>query len=187
MVNIREYLDYRRYLADIFAEKRALGSAYTLRAIQKRLGINSSGHLSNLIAGRTNLSLGLATKISDLLSLSAIEQNYFKTMILFSHARTVDEKNHFFEQMLAFRRTAPKLLANDELDIFSKWYYAPIRELLYLEQTDDFAAIGRRIIPPLQEKEVAAAVKVLVKGGFLVKWATPTGVFVAPDGNWTIP
>ncbi len=25
------------------------------------------------------------------------------------------------------------------------------------------------------------------KGGFLVKWATPTGNFVAPDGNWTIP
>ncbi len=169
MVNIREYLDYRRFLADILAEKRELGTAYTMRAIQKRLGINSSGHLSNLIAGRTNLSLELASKIGDIFSLSEVEKTYFKTMILFSHARTVDEKNHFFEQMLAYRRTEPKLLENDALNIFSKWYYAPIRELLNLEQTDDYAVIGRRIIPALNEKEVARSVDVLVKGGFIKK------------------
>ena len=71
--------------------------------------------------------------------------------------------------MIAYRRTKPKLLENDALGIFGKWYYAPIRELLCLEQSDDYAAIGKRIIPSLSKKEVSLAVTILIKGGFIKK------------------
>ena len=105
MIQIREYLDYRRFLSDMLAEKRKLGPAYTMRAILRRLDLKSTGYMSNVIAGRTDLSLDLATRIADLFGLSEVECDYFKLMILFSRARSVDEKNHFFEQMLIHRRT----------------------------------------------------------------------------------
>ena len=110
MTNIRDYLDYRQFMADILAEKRTLGPAYSMRAILKRLGLTSNGYLSNIISGRSKLSLDLASRLGDLLGLSEAEKKYFKTMILFSHATTVDEKNHFFEQLLSFRRIEARLL-----------------------------------------------------------------------------
>ncbi len=169
MVNIHEYLDYRRFLADILAEKRAIGAAYSMRAIQKRLGLTSNGYLSNIIAGRSKLSLELSSKIGDLFGLSESEKKYFKTMVLFSHATTVDEKNHFFEQLLSYRRVKAKLLQSASLNLFSKWYYTPLRELLVMEQSNDYAVLGKRLMPPISADEVSQAVAALVKGGFIKK------------------
>ena len=75
MVNIREYLDYRRFLSDLLAERRTQGPAFSQRAILQRLNLKSTGYLSNLIAGRTELSLDLASRMGDLFGLSEAEQH----------------------------------------------------------------------------------------------------------------
>ena len=169
MINICEYIDYRKYLSDLLANKRKHGDAYTLRAIHRRLGIKSTGYFSNLLAGRFDLSLELADKIAEMFSLSDDEKVYFKNMILFSRAQTVDEKNHFFELIQLTCQPLVRLLNNESLNLFAKWYYVPLRELLVLKPQLTNSELANLLLPQIQTVDVDSAVDILVRGGFIRK------------------
>ncbi len=176
MAVIFEYLDYRKFLVDRIAEKRATSMAFSQRAILQQLGIKSSGYLANVLAGRSSLSVDQATPLGRILGLSGGEVEYFRNLILFEHAKTVGEKNDFFDKLLASRRLSVKLLSQSEHSLFEKWYFIPVRELMtFHDFKDDWHALGEKLEPQVSGKDVAEAVKALVEGDFVKR---------NEDGKW---
>lgn len=176
MVNIYEYHDYRQYLKDFFADKKRTNKGFSHRAFLQKLEISSTGFLANVMAGRSNLTTHLLHAFSRALKLSKAESAYFETMVLFTQAKTLEEKTEYFNRLVDQQRTKLKVLSETQLSLFSKWHYAIIRELLTItEFSGDYAELTRLVQPPLSVAQVREAITVLEKIGLIAR--DPDGIY----------
>jgi uncharacterized protein (TIGR02147 family) len=76
MPSIYNYLNHREYLRDYFVEQKQLQKQLTHRAILKKMGITSTGFLSNVISGKKNLNNGMSGKLGRILNLAGRERRY---------------------------------------------------------------------------------------------------------------
>ncbi|MBD3239387.1 MAG: TIGR02147 family protein [Chitinivibrionales bacterium] len=170
MVNIYEYHDYRQYLRDYFAERKRTHKGFSHRAFLQKLEISSSGFLSNVMAGRSNLTTHLLHAFSRALNLSKTESAYFETMVLFTQAKTLEEKTEYFNRLVDQQRAKLKVLNETQLSLFSKWHYAIVRELLTVIEFDgDYARLTRLLDPPISVAQAREAVTVLEKIGLIAR------------------
>lgn len=162
MKTIYSYLNYRDFLRDIIDKMKDENPAFSHRMILSKIGVSSSGFFCNVISGRCNLTVNQIEKLSDIFNLSASEKHYFKLLLYFSKAKSVSEKNDFYGQLIKYRKQKHKSLANEELTLFSKWYYPVIREIInYTDFVDDFSWLARQVSPPLRVHEAKKAIKTL--------------------------
>ena len=50
MIVIFNYLDYRKFIKDIFIEKKKVSKNFSHRAVLQRMGISSTGYIANVMA-----------------------------------------------------------------------------------------------------------------------------------------
>lgn len=179
MANIYEYQDYRRYLKDHLAEKKQSGGHLSQRAIQTKMGISSSGFLANVLAGRSNLTLSQCRKLATILKLNKSETQYFETMVLFTQARSIEDKADYFDRLLSSQQAKLTVLTPKQLSLFSRWHYAVIRELANFVDVRDYAALAKMIDPPLTAAEAKESVAQLLALGILKE--LPSGEIVQSD------
>lgn len=169
-VSIYDYLNYCNFLRDIFQAKKGEKKSFSHRAVLQRMGVTSSGYLANVISGKSSLSIEGATKLSKIFNLNKAETSYFKKLIYFHKAKTIDEKNDIFKQLIAFRKRELKLLEKDQLFLFSEWYIIVIRELMHFcNINDDYSALAKMLSPPVSSREAQKAVDTLKKMGLIKK------------------
>lgn len=168
MKSIYEYMDYRLYLKDVLAWKKKENPSFSHRMILSKMKVSSSGFLCNVINSKSNLTIKHIEQLSSILRLSTIEANYFKLLLYFSKAKTLSEKNDFFQQIIKYRKRKNKFLKDEYLTLFSKWYYPVIRELItYVEFNGDFSLLARKVEPPIRAYEAKEAVKTLLELGLI--------------------
>ena len=169
MINIYSYQDYRAYLREVLDALKKSSKGYSHRAIQMKMGIRSSGFLSNIIAGRANLTLSQTAKLSKILKHSRSEAAYFEKMVLFTNAKSLDDKTDYFNRMLSLQKTRLKVLTGAQLSLFSRWHYTVIRELAGMIDISDYRAVGAMIDPPITAAEVEESVENMIALGILEK------------------
>jgi uncharacterized protein (TIGR02147 family) len=88
--------------------------------------------------------------------------------LYFSKAKSISEKNDFYNQLIEYRRQKYKNLSNDELTLFSKWYYPIIREIInYSDFKDDYEWLAEQVTPALRDYEAKDAIEILDKLGII--------------------
>lgn len=162
MSEIFEYSDYRKYLKDLLEDRKRANRLFSHRAVLQRMGISSTGFLANVISGRKNLTPVQVQKICQIMKLKASEARYFECLVLFNQAKTLEEKNAQMRRLVANQKVETKTLAKKQLNLFSKWYYVVVRELLYFHRLkDDFRTAARMLIPSITTEEAEKAVREL--------------------------
>lgn len=170
MINIFDYQNYRLFLSDYLNEKKQYDKGFSQRDILRKMGISSSGFLSNVLSGRNNLTTTQVAALCKVLKLKKAEAEYFETMVLFTQAKTIDEKNTYFSRMVKQHKAKFKSLRPDQLSLFAKWHYAVIRELIYFtEFKDDFKKLAKIVDPPISPAEAKEAIEELEKIGLIKK------------------
>lgn len=173
--NIFEYVNYRAFLADFLSNKREENPAFSHRAILQRIGVSSSGFLSNVLAGKKNLSSAQRTRLSKVLKLPKKESLYFENLVQFNQAKTLDEKNEFFDRMVSLRTATAKKLSQAQQSIFAKWYFVFVHEMLSFSRIQGmgneecYAEIARKLDPPIKPSEAASAIQELETMGLVKK------------------
>ena len=124
MPSIYKYLNYREYLRDYFVEQKQFQKQLTHRAILKKMGISSTGFLSNVIAGKKSLTGEMCKKLGRIIDLAAREQRYLNDMVAYTQASSLEEKKKWIDRLLAMRKTSLAYMSDDQFSIFSRWYYA---------------------------------------------------------------
>ncbi len=166
-----EYLDYRQFLRDFYARKKAEQRGFSYRAFSKRAGLRSPNHLKRVTDGERDLTSEMAVRYADACGLRGDAATYFCDLVAFNQAKTTGERNACYERLTGFRqyRKARKLeLAHAAYH--SKWFLPAIRELaLRPDFRADASWIGRTLIPPISTTEAARALEVLVELGLLVE------------------
>ena len=91
MLDVYQYLDYRKLLKDLYQERKALNVNFSYRYISLKTGIRSSGYFANILSGKSNISLQLVLKLAHLFGMKRPEAEYFELLVLFNQAKTHDE------------------------------------------------------------------------------------------------
>jgi uncharacterized protein (TIGR02147 family) len=171
MDTVFEYVNYRHYLKDFLREaKRNKLPEYAHKVILNHLGTSSTGFLSNVIAGRKNLTSFQIRRMAQALKLNKTEEAYFDAMVHFTQAKVLEEKNEYFNRMVLVQKLKMKVLDKKKMTLFSKWYYVFVRELLnFHDFKDDTKALARLIIPPIKSSEAKEAINFLEELGLIKK------------------
>ena len=170
MPSIYSYLNYREYLCDYFVEQKQLEKPLTHRLILKKMGITSTGFLSNVIAGKKNLNEEMGVKLGKILNLARRERRYLGLMVWYMQARSLEDKKKYLDRLLAMRKTTLARMSEEQFSIFSQWYYVYIRDMLcFIDFNGDYEALSRRLDPPIKPEEAELAVRDLERLGFISK------------------
>ncbi|MDH5716280.1 MAG: TIGR02147 family protein [Spirochaetia bacterium] len=169
-INIFSYLDYRKYLANLFNFYKKEENL-TLRLFARRAGLGSHSFLKSIIEGSRSLSIMGALKMAKGFRLNKSETEYLELLVKFSLAHEVDEKNEIYKKIT-------KLKPKDEISkmeekhyfLFSNWYVLMIRELVTLPYfKEDYTWIAKTLNPPITKKQAKEAIDTLLELKYLIR------------------
>jgi uncharacterized protein (TIGR02147 family) len=176
MKEIFKYIDYRKYLADFYQDKKKTTRHFSYRYFAQRADIKSPVFLKQLIDGERNLTRKMIDKFIPALNLNKKEGLYFKNLVLFNQAKNASEKQESYSIMLSMMNYIPEhQLSSSHYTYFDKWYNSVIRELVCLyDFKDDFDLIATTVKPRITANEAKKAVQVLLRLNLIVKQSDGT-------------
>lgn len=177
MKPIFEYMNYREFLRDAYAEKKEAHSFYSYRLFSQKAGFSSPNFLKLVIDGKRNLSKESAFKFAKGLNLNIAESDYFENLVFFNQSKTLDSKNSYLARIMKYRRrTDPKKIEESEYAYYSAWYNPVVCELATaIDFKDNFAKLGEAVIPQISGVQAKKSVKLLTTLNFIKK--TETGLY----------
>ncbi|MDB5048515.1 MAG: hypothetical protein JWO30_1586 [Fibrobacteres bacterium] len=168
-LRVFEYLDYRKFITDSHAAKKRVRPSFSLRFVAGRIG-STSGSLTRILKGQLNLNPAMAAKVARVFDLTEKESEYFETMVLFCHAKTLREQNLFLEKLLRMRGSKIRTLEEGQHQYFREWYFSAVRELLNFFPFDgNYQKLAKMLRPAITIQEAKDAVKLLLHLGLVEK------------------
>ena len=170
MPDIFSYSDFRKFLADAWAERKAQDPRFSHRFIGLRAGFASSGFFSRILSGGVNLTPTGALKLAEIFRLGSRETRFFELLVLFDQARTHEERMLFLDRIVSWRKTDIATLDSERADFCKDWRAVAILQALDLiEHTDRHDALGRMLQPQIDGQEVRRILSLLEKLGLARK------------------
>ena len=171
--NIFEYLDYRAFLSDHIAAKKAENPGYSVRMVASRLGCDP-GFFDRVLKAKRNLSTQYVLKLAGILKLNAKQKHYFELLVHYTQAKKQIEKDHYFKQLDIFRSSKVKETAVSQHAMYSQWYFVVLRELIDLLACKDTSdetcrTIAKQFVPRVTPDQVRQALATLQEVGLLTR------------------
>lgn len=167
---IYRYEDYRLYLKDYFALQKATIDGFTHRAFAKLAGFSSSSFCLHVMQGRKNLSGDSIQKLLSAMNMEGAPAGYFETLVHYNQAKTLHDREFFFNDLNKIRRKTLFYQVNKhQFILYSEWYFSVIRELaVYSNWNGNYQQLGSMVVPPLSAEKAKKAIESLVKAGLLI-------------------
>jgi uncharacterized protein (TIGR02147 family) len=165
MHNIFEYIDYRKYLADYYQEKKETTQYFSYRYFSLKTGINSPSFLKSVIDGKRNLTTNMSEKFAKTLGFKSREKTYFLNLVAFNQAKTLKEKQLCYTILRTIsKRVKESPVKGDQYDFLSSWYVPVIRELICIRNfNDDFDLLAAAVEPAIDPYQAKSSVELLLR------------------------
>ncbi len=169
MLNIFKYIDYREFIEDFYDEQKAENKAFSFQYFANKAGFKSKSFLKLVIDGKKNLTSDSMQKLNNVLKLNEKAFSYFCNLVAFNQTRSIQQRNYYFEKLSQYnKRSTARTVILDQYEIYSKWYYNTLRELVTaFDFKGDFELLGKKLKPAISARKAREAVKLLVKLGFI--------------------
>ena len=169
MKEILEYTDYRQYIADYYADRKAK-TAFSWQEFAKMAGFSSPVYLKYVSEGRFNLSEDAATRTAQAMCLADYEREFFVEMVKFDHAKNDSEKRAAFSKMVSIAESRKaKILEGESFRFFADWKNPVLRELAPAMPGAKPLALAHACRPEISAAEVSESLNFLVKADLLKK------------------
>jgi uncharacterized protein (TIGR02147 family) len=171
MGSIYNYSDYRVLLREHYCREKESNPRFSYRFLSQRAGINSPSYYKQVMEGTRSLTKATVLKTCRALKLKGAEAEYFENLVFFNQAHNLEEKNLYFEKIVALgRKCKERTIRDDEYEYFTAWYHCVVRELATMVDFNyDFEALGRMLKPRLTPDQTSHSVDLLLKLGFIKK------------------
>jgi uncharacterized protein (TIGR02147 family) len=171
MRSIFEYTTYQKFLADFFAESKKKDPKFSHRSLAEELGISMPNLVMLVIQGKRKISANLRLQLAKAMKLHKPEALYFENMVGFMQAKTHEEKNEFFMNMLKQRRRLKmKKIEEQQYEYFSNWYNPVVRELVtHPLFKGNYKWLSKKILPRIAPEQAKASVELLLRLGLIVR------------------
>ena len=170
-VEVYGYLDYRAFLRDFYATKKAKSRAFSYRSFSKRAGVASPNYLKLVVEGQRSLSAKMAERFATACGLDADASRYFAHRVAFNQAKTSSERAQHYGKLTSFQRyRQAHKLEIAHAAYYSDWFMPAIRELA---ASRDFKGdpewIADQLVPTITPLQASRALETLLELGLLVK------------------
>jgi uncharacterized protein (TIGR02147 family) len=183
MKTIFSYTNYREFLRDFYRENKNDDPRFSHRHIAAKMGFDS-GYFTKIIQGKRNISKKLISKFAVFLELKVKESRFFEALVLYNQAKSLSEKRQYLERLLSFRKTDAAVLDKRQYELFDRWYYFAIRELLaFYRFSGNYEELASLTEPQIRPKDAKKAIQVLEKAGLIVK--NTSGIYERVEPVWT--
>jgi uncharacterized protein (TIGR02147 family) len=168
MIDIYEYIDYRKLLKDLYEDRKKQSPFFSYRYIAQKVGYSSAGFFVNVMRRKRNISSEFIFKFAQVFKLKRGETEYFELLVLFDQAKSHDQKRYYFEKILSSKKSKIKVTDAQHYEFYSRWYYTAVRELLDIYKFDgNYDELAKRVSPPITPTEARKAIELLEKMGFI--------------------
>lgn len=174
MKSIIHYQDYRLFLENYFATRKAWDADFSLRAFSRHpeLALSSSSFISAVIKGRKNLSQNLRLRFGRALGLKPAELEYFQLLVQCNQSKTSEERRHYLAQLSRFHGSRARMLGETHRRFYGRWYVSAVWHFFGLRQNQSSPAIiSQRLFPPVTPQQVEEAIRVLLELKLIKKLA----------------
>ena len=169
MKDILEYTDYRQYIADYYADRKAK-TAFSWQEFAKTAGFSSPVYLKYVSEGRFNLSAEAASRTAQAMHLADYEREFFVKMVELGHAKNDDEKRAAFSKMVSIAESRKaKIVDGESFRFFEDWKNPVLRELAPAMPGAKPLAMAHACRPDVSAAEVSESLSFLVKANLLQK------------------
>ena len=169
MKDILEYTDYRQYIADYYADRKAK-SAFSWQEFATAAGFSSPVYLKYVSEGRFNLSEEAALRTARSMHLTDFECDFFVEMVKFDHAKNDAEKRAAFSKMVSIADAhKAKIIEGESFRYFESWKNPVLRELAPAMPGAKPLALAHACRPEVTAAEVTESLNFLVKADLLKK------------------
>jgi uncharacterized protein (TIGR02147 family) len=172
---IFRYHDYRVFLRDWFAYRKASQSRFSLRLLAELAGL-ATGYLPMILSGKRPLTGKALAKLAPFLGLGESEQAFLENLVVLGTSDSHEARLVALERMRRFQVYQKN--NERETEVFrylTHWYYVTIREMASLP---DFRLepewIQNRLRVPVPLQEIKEAIEFLTSNGYLE---------TSPDGS----
>lgn len=164
---IWSYTDFRAYLRDWFAYKKALHPKYSIRWHAKRVGL-SDGTVHNLLKDRTPEGKTEA-KLIEMMGLDGEEAEYFQGLVKVARASSIEGAAEATRALMSLGGGRGRKVIEGAVERYAEgWLNHAVRELAFQEDFDERPeVIAARLIPPVSPAEVAECLERLIGWGLL--------------------
>jgi uncharacterized protein (TIGR02147 family) len=137
-----------------------------------KMGINSTSWLTSVVKGVKGLSKATANKLSEILKHSPVEARYFETLVCFNQARTIVERNRYYQELGALQKLKDvRIVKATQYELYSTWYHSAVRSLVgmhpFRADSKDYERLGALVLPPITASQARKSVELLVDLGFI--------------------
>jgi uncharacterized protein (TIGR02147 family) len=170
-IDVFGYLDYRSFLRDYYAEKKASGRGFSYRAFSRRAGLGSPNYLKLVMDGDRNLTAEMAERFAAACGLKGDDAAFFSELVGFNQARNDTERGEKYAKLTTFRKyRSAHQLEVAQAAYHSNWYLPAIRELaLRADFKADPIWIAGTLVPAITVAEASMALEKLLELGLLVR------------------
>jgi uncharacterized protein (TIGR02147 family) len=167
MPSVFGYSDYRAFMRDAFAEKKA-SCRFSWREFAKRAGYASPVFLKLVAEGKSSLSEEGVERVGLALGLTDKEQEFFRLLVSFTHETGNAQKQKLFNEMRKIAALCKGQVVEANLyDYYKEWYHSVIRELA--QNVSSESEISKLLVPKIPLPRVRASLALLLKLGLLEK------------------
>lgn len=171
-VDVLEYLEYREYLRDWYAESKRQHRFTSYRYLGQKTGIDPAW-IVRVFQKEGHLSEESLPAFIRLCSFDERRAEYFRILYRFCKAKSPEDQKEHYNRLMQLRETDARQLASPELVYFSDWSTVALRALIGIStNTSDIAALGQKLSPAISAQDANTALDVLTKLGL-----------VQPDGK----
>lgn len=161
---IFEYDNYRTYLRDYYHFHKQTLPDFSLRYFCQKAGYRSGSFFRMVMRAERDLSDDGIDRFARALELSAAEADFFRLLVKFNQASSIEQKQRFAHEMMrskTFQRLRP--LAKAKFEYWSQWYNVVIRELVAIAGfREDPAWIAEQLSPHISAEQAASALRQLL-------------------------
>ena len=169
MKDVLEYMEYRQYIADYYADKKAK-SAFSWKEFAELAGFTSPVYLKYVSEKKFNLSDTAAVHVAEAMHLSGQRLEYFREMVRYDHAKTDESKKGAFNKMISIAdQLKAKIIEGDAFRYFDSWKNPVLRELAPAMPGVKPLALAHACRPKISAAEVSESLNFLVKADLLQK------------------
>lgn len=161
MPSIFDYLDYRDYLRDWFAERKSAAPWYSYKLFGDGVGLDQS-QVYRILQKQLHVSATARPRFLVYLELTGAAAEYFEVMADMDRSRKESERRRLFAVLQTMRGSQSSTLADSQYGLYEEWYIPVVRALLgILEISDQYDFLARSVNPPIRVEEARHAVEVL--------------------------
>ena len=153
MVDVLEYLEYRDFLKDWFAESKKDNPFTSYRYLSQKTGVDPAW-LVRVFQKGGHLNEDSLPVFIRLCKLDDRRAEYFKTLYRFNKTKAKQALSELYYKLMELREMETRVLTEPELAYFGSWSCSALRALIGItKDTSNIPELASHLNPPISQDE----------------------------------